>query len=54
MVPMLGFSMPAVTMRFEMTKQDMRKGRKTGWPVSVSYSKGVYHQLGLGDGDAGG
>ena len=26
--------MPAVTMRLEMTKQDMRKGRKTGWPVS--------------------
>lgn len=29
-----GESMPAVTTRFEMTKQDMRKGRKTGWPVS--------------------
>ncbi len=28
-------SMPAVTMRFEMTKQDMRKGRKTGCPVSI-------------------
>lgn len=27
-------SMPAVTMRLEMTKQDIRKGRKTGWPVS--------------------
>ena len=27
-------SMPAVTMRLERTKQDMRKGRKTGWPVS--------------------
>lgn len=26
--------MPAVTMRLEMTKQDMRNGRKTGWPVS--------------------
>ena len=26
--------MPAVTIRLEMTKQDMRKGRKTGWPVS--------------------
>jgi Cu/Ag efflux protein CusF len=31
-----GVSMPAVTMRFEMTKHDMRKGRKTGSPVSVS------------------
>ena len=30
-----GVSMPAVTMRLEMTKQDMRKGRKTGWPVST-------------------
>lgn len=30
----LGVSMPAVTTRLEMTKQDMRKGRKTGWPVS--------------------
>ena len=27
-------SMPAVTIRLEMTKQDMRNGRKTGWPVS--------------------
>jgi len=27
--------MPAVTMRLEMTKQDMRKGRKTGCPVSI-------------------
>lgn len=27
--------MPAVTTRFDMTKQDMRKGKKTGWPVSV-------------------
>lgn len=27
-------SMPAVTMRLEMTKQDIRKGRNTGWPVS--------------------
>lgn len=32
----LGVSIPAVTMRLEMTKQDMRKGRKTGWPVSVA------------------
>ena len=29
-----GVSMPAVTTRLEMTKQDMRKGRNTGWPVS--------------------
>ena len=27
-------SIPAVTMRLEMTKQDMRKGRNTGCPVS--------------------
>ena len=27
-------SIPAVTMRLEMMKQDMRKGRKTGCPVS--------------------
>ena len=26
--------MPAVTIRLEMTKQDMRNGKKTGWPVS--------------------
>ena len=29
-----GVSMPAVTIRLEMTKHDMRKGRNTGWPVS--------------------
>ena len=29
-----GVSIPAVTMRLEMTKQDMRKGRKTDCPVS--------------------
>ena len=29
-----GESIPAVTIRFEITKQDMRKGRRTGWPVS--------------------
>jgi hypothetical protein len=34
----LGVSMPAVTMRLQMTKQDMRKGRKTGWPVSANLS----------------
>jgi hypothetical protein len=33
-----GVSMPAVTMRLQITKQDMRKGRKTGWPVSVYLS----------------
>ena len=30
--------MPAVTTRFEITKQDIRKGRKTGWPVSILLS----------------
>ena len=30
-----GVSIPAVTTRLDMTKQDMRKGRKTGCPVSV-------------------
>lgn len=30
----LGVSMPAVTTRLERTKHDMRKGRKTGCPVS--------------------
>ena len=30
-----GVSIPAVTTRLEITKQDMRKGRKTGSPVSV-------------------
>ena len=30
-----GVSMPAVTTRLEITKQDMRKGKKTGSPVSV-------------------
>lgn len=29
-----GWSMPAVTMRLVMTNEDMRKGRKTGSPVS--------------------
>lgn len=29
-----GVSMPAVTTRLEITKHDMRKGRKTGSPVS--------------------
>ena len=28
--------MPAVTIKFEMTKQDMRNGRKTGCPVSIA------------------
>lgn len=31
-----GVSMPPVTIRFERTKQDIRKGRKTGRPVSVA------------------
>jgi len=30
--------MPAVTTRLEITKQDMRKGRKTGSPVSGGLS----------------
>lgn len=34
-MPRPGVSMPAVTIRLEMTKQDIRKGRKTGWPVSA-------------------
>ncbi len=29
-VPRLGVSMPPVTTRLDMTKQDMRAGRKTG------------------------
>ena len=29
-----GVSIPAVMTRFDMTKQDILKGRKTGWPVS--------------------
>lgn len=37
-----GVSIPAVTMRLEMTKQDIRNGRKTGWPVSkLSIVEGV-------------
>jgi hypothetical protein len=31
---MFGVSIPAVTTRFEMTKHDIRNGRKTGCPVS--------------------
>lgn len=30
-----GVSMPAVTMRLEMTKHDIRNGRNTGSPVSA-------------------
>ena len=30
----LGVSIPAVTTKFDMTKHDIRKGRKTGSPVS--------------------
>ena len=33
-VERFGVSMPAVTTRLEMTKHDMRKGKKTGSPVS--------------------
>ena len=33
-VPRPGWSMPRVTTRFVMTKDDIRKGRKTGSPVS--------------------
>lgn len=33
-IPSPGVSMPAVTTRLEMTKQDIRKGRNTGCPVS--------------------
>ena len=29
--------MPAVTTRFDMTKHDIRNGKKTGNPVSVGY-----------------
>ena len=31
--------MPAVTTRFDSTKHDMRKGRKTGFPVSAFTGK---------------
>lgn len=34
-----GVSIPAVTIRFEIIKDDMRKGRKTGSPVSVEYQR---------------
>ena len=30
-----GVSMPAVTIRLEMTKHDIRNGRNTGSPVSI-------------------
>ena len=40
-------SIPAVTMRLEMMKQDMRKGRKTGCPVSkLSASEYVHGAVG--------
>lgn len=35
-VDRFGVSIPAVTTRFDKTKADMRKGRKTGSPVSVT------------------
>lgn len=37
LTPMFGVSMPAVTTRFEMTKHDIRNGRKTGSPVSCMF-----------------
>ena len=33
-----GVNIPAVTTRFERTKLDMRKGRRTGLPVSDQIS----------------
>ena len=39
-VERFGVSMPAVTTRFERTKEDMRKGRRTGRPVSVGLERG--------------
>lgn len=41
-----GVSMPAVTIRLERTKEDMRKGRRTGWPVSVVGRGGVISEDG--------
>ena len=41
LTPNPGVSMPAVTIRFDITKHDMRKGRKTGWPVSGPQSAGA-------------
>ena len=38
MVERFGVSIPAVTTKFDRTKDDMRKGRKTGSPVSVDIS----------------
>lgn len=38
-------SMPAVTMRLEMTKQDMRNGRNTGWPVSKQSVREDAHKV---------
>ncbi len=38
---MPGVSIPAVTTRLEMTKHDMRNGRKTGSPVSA----GCYYTM---------
>jgi hypothetical protein len=37
--PRFGVSMPAVTTRLEMTKHDIRNGRKTGRPVSTFSSR---------------
>lgn len=38
LTPNPGVSIPAVTTKFDKTKHDMRKGRKTGVPVSGSMS----------------
>ena len=35
LTPRPGVSIPAVTTRLDMTKQDIRNGRKTGSPVST-------------------
>lgn len=43
--PRPGVSMPAVTTKLERTKQDMRKGRKTGCPVSCRYQRIVSNLL---------
>lgn len=38
LTPNPGVSIPAVTTRFDKTKQDIRKGRKTGSPLSSNMS----------------
>jgi len=34
-----GVNIPAVTTKFERAKHDIRKGSKTGLPVSVSHNR---------------